>query len=98
MTATMNKNGNELTVLVEGRLDTLTSPKLEEKLDAEIAGVEKLILDFEKLVYISSAGLRIIAGAMEVMDKQGELIIRNVCPAVYEIMDATGFTDFLNIE
>lgn len=99
MTINMTRNGNELTVALEGRLDTLTSPDLEEKLDEVLEGTEKLIFDFEKLEYISSAGLRVLAGAMDIMEEQGgEMIVKNVCADVLEVFEVTGFIEDLTIE
>ena len=43
MTVTMTRNGNELTVALDGRLDTLTAPDLEEQLEPALEGVEKLV-------------------------------------------------------
>ena len=52
---------NEKTVyMLEGRLDTVTAPDLEKELKASLDGVKELVLDFEKLEYISSAGLRVL--------------------------------------
>ena len=62
------QNDKELTVSVEGRLDTLTSPELEEQLADKIDGFKKLIFDFSRLEYISSAGLRVLVGAAQAMD------------------------------
>ena len=98
MKVTMNRNGNELIVSLEGRLDTLTSPKLEEQLEPALDGVEKLVFDFAELKYISSAGLRILLTAMQVMEEQGEMIVKNVTSEVMEIFEVTGFIDYLNIE
>lgn len=98
MKVTLDKNGNELTAAVEGRLDTLTAPDLEEQLEPAIDDVEKLIFDFENLEYISSAGLRVLLSAIKIMEGQGEMTVRNVRPDVMEIFEVTGFTDFLNIE
>ena len=78
MTITMNRDGKELTIAIEGRLDTITSPELERQLEPALQGVEKLIFDFEKLVFISSAGLRVLLAAMQIMEKQGEMKVRNV--------------------
>lgn len=98
MKVTMNRNGNELIVSLEGRLDTLTSPKLEEQLGPALDGVEKLVFDFAELKYISSAGLRVLLTAMQVMEEQGEMIVKNVTSEVMEIFEVTGFIDYLNIE
>lgn len=98
MTIEKNKNGNELTVILIGRLDTTTAPGLEAELKQSISGVEKLILDFSSLEYLSSAGLRVLLAAQKVMNKQGEMIVRNVNETIAEIFDVTGFTDILTIE
>ena len=98
MRFTMNKNDKELTVAVEGRLDTLSSPELEEKLEESLEGIEKLILDFKDLEYISSAGLRVMLTAMQIMEDQGTMVVRNVCKEVMTVFDITGFVDDLNIE
>lgn len=98
MKITMNRTGNELSVTLEGRLDTLTTPDLEEQLEPALEDVEKLVFDFAKLQYISSAGLRVLLTAIQVMEEQGEMIVRNVSSEVMEIFEVTGFIDYLNIE
>ena len=98
MEVTMNRNGNELTVVIEGRLDTLTSPKLEQQLEPALDGVEKLVFDFAEVKYISSAGLRVLLTAMQIMEEQGEMSVRNVIPEVMDVFEVTGFVDDLNIE
>jgi len=92
------KNGTELNLAVEGRLDTTTAPQLEAELKQSISGVETLVLDFANLEYISSAGLRVLLAAQKVMNKQGEMIIRNVNETIAEIFEITGFSDILTIE
>ncbi len=92
------KNGNELTILVIGRLDTTTAPQLEAELKQSISGVEKLVLDFAELEYLSSAGLRVILSAQKVMNKQGAMIVKNVNETISEIFEVTGFVDILTIE
>ncbi|HBI51697.1 MAG TPA: anti-sigma factor antagonist [Ruminococcaceae bacterium] len=98
MNVTMNRDGNHLTVALEGRLDTLTAPGLEKKLEPALDGVEKLVMDFEKLEYISSAGLRVLLTAMQIMEDQGEMTVKNVCPEVMDVFEVTGFIDDLTIE
>ena len=93
------KNDKELMVSVEGRLDTLTSPELEEQLEDKIDGLEKLIFDFSRLEYISSEGLRVLVGAAQAMDEQdGEMIIRDLTEPVKDVFDVTGFSDAFEIE
>ncbi|MBR6101330.1 MAG: STAS domain-containing protein [Ruminococcus sp.] len=98
MTITLNKNDKELIVALEGRLDTLTSPELDAKLKPALDGVEKLIFDLDKLKYISSAGLRVLLTAMQIMDRQGEMKVRNVSTEVMDVFEITGFADDLDIE
>lgn len=93
-----NKNGTTLNVAVEGRLDTTTAPELESKLNSSLDGVTELVIDFEKLDYISSAGLRVLLSAQKVMNKQGKMVIRHVSDTVMEIFDVTGFADILTVE
>ena len=93
-----NENGSELTLSLEGRLDTTTSPMLEAELKHAISGVTSLIFDFEKLDYISSSGLRVLLSAYKVMNRQGEMRVRHVNQTIMEVFDVTGFVDFLTIE
>ncbi len=90
---------NEKTVFsLGGRLDTITSPELEKELKASLDGVKTLVLDFEGLSYISSAGLRVLLSAQKVMNRQGEMKITHVNDTIREIFEVTGFTDILTIE
>ena len=91
-------NGTELTVNVAGRLDTTTAPELEAALKDSFDGVTKLVLDFASLEYLSSAGLRVLLSAQKVMNKQGEMVVRNVNETISEIFEVTGFSDVLTIE
>jgi anti-sigma B factor antagonist len=90
--------GNQLTIKLEGRLDTNTAPELDEELKEVLPGVEDLVFDFGGLKYISSAGLRLILTTQKTMNQQGSLVIRNVNDMVMEIFETTGFTDILTIE
>ncbi len=98
MDITKTVNGKKLTLALSGRLDTTTSPALESEIRTSIEGVNELILDFEKLEYVSSAGLRVLLSTQKTMNKQGKMIIRGVCADIMEVFDITGFTDILTIE
>ena len=98
MTIEKNLNGTELTITIVGRLDTTTAPQLEAELKQSVDGVETLIMDFADLEYLSSAGLRVLLAAQKVMNKQGEMILRNVNETINEIFEVTGFIDILTIE
>lgn len=98
MTIEKKQEGNNLTVCLEGRLDTLTSPELEAEFRQSLTGITELVVDMEKLAYISSAGLRVLLSAQKVMNKQGAMTIRNVSEEIMEIFEVTGFVDILTIE
>lgn len=93
-----NLDGTTLNVALEGRLDTTTAPQLEAELKQSIADNTELILDFAKLQYISSAGLRVLLAAQKVMNKQGKMVIRNVNDVIMEVFEVTGFVDILTVE
>lgn len=93
-----NANGSQLTISLVGRLDTTTAPSLETEVKEGLGGVTELFFDFEKLEYISSAGLRVMLAAQKVMNAQGSMKVINVCPEIKEVFDITGFSDFLVIE
>ncbi|MBQ1440692.1 MAG: STAS domain-containing protein [Clostridia bacterium] len=91
-------NGSTLTITVEGRLDTVTAPDLEKEINASIADVKELILDFAGLDYISSAGLRLLLSAQKKMAAQGSMKVVHVNDVVNEVFNITGFCDILTIE
>ena len=93
-----NKDGSKLTLALEGRLDTTTAPQLEAELKASLEGITELDLDFEKLEYLSSAGLRVLLAAQKVMNRQGKMVIRHVNETIQEVFEVTGFIDILTIE
>ena len=98
MTIEKTLNGTELTIALNGRLDTTTAPQLEAELKRSVSGVEKLVLDFAALEYLSSAGLRVLLAAQKVMNKQGEMVVKNINETIAEIFEVTGFSDVLTIE
>ncbi len=90
--------GSTLEIILEGRLDTTTSPMLEAELKHSVNDITKLIFDFAKLEYISSSGLRILLVAQKVMNKQGSMIVKNVNEIIADVFEVTGFSDILTIE
>ena len=82
---------------LDGRLDTITSPELENILKSELDEVSALSFDFSKLEYISSAGLRVLLSTKKKMDQQGSMEIINSNEIVREIFDITGFSDIITI-
>ena len=98
MTIEKNLNGTELVMAFNGRMDTSTAPLFEAEIKSGLDGVEKLILDFENLEYVSSAGLRVILKAQKIMNTQGEMKLIHVNESIMEVFDITGFVDILTIE
>ena len=98
MTINKTQNGSELVIALSGRLDTTTAPQLDDELKSALNGIEKLSFDFSALVYISSAGLRVLLSAQKVMNKQGSMVVKNVSEEINEIFEVTGFVDILTIE
>ena len=98
MTIRKTLNENELTIALEGSLDTTTSPELEAELKESLDGVTSLIFDFADLEYISSAGLRVLLSARKTMSGQGSMKVTHVIDTIMEIFEVTGFTDIMTIE
>ena len=98
MTIQQTRNENALTIALEGRLDTMTAPELEAALKEALIGTEELTFDFEKLDYISSAGLRVLLAAQKTMNNQGSMKVKNANEIIMEIFEVTGFADILTIE
>lgn len=92
------KDGKKLDIKLIGRLDTKTAPELKEVLNDSLSDVEELNFDLSELIYISSAGLRVILSTQKTMNKQGSMKITNVQGIVMEVFESTGFVDILTIE
>lgn len=98
MTITKSLNDGTLNVAVEGRLDTLTCEELDNSLKESMPSADKLVLDFAKLDYISSAGLRVVLQAHKTMSAKGGLKLINLNDIVKEVFEVTGFIDILDIQ
>lgn len=81
-----------------GRLDTSTTPLLEQELSATIQETDYLILDFENLEYVSSLGLRLLLNVHKKLMQKGSLCIRHVNKEIMEVLEMTGFLNFLMVE
>lgn len=98
MKINVQKKETYLRIALEGRLDTVTAPQLEAELKESIDGVEELVFDFEKLEYISSAGLRVLLLAQKTMNRQGSMTVCNVNEIVMEVFEVTGFVDIFDVK
>ena len=97
MNIELKKDGTALTIILDGRLDTLTAPELEDIVEDNIAGVTDLTFDLDKIVYLSSAGLRVFMGAQKIMIEQGSMELINVHSDILDILDMVGLTDVFTI-
>lgn len=99
MNITKSYNGKELTLSVEGRIDTLTSQDLDKEINDELGNFDSLIMDFTDLEYISSAGLRVLIAAQKKLKADDiPFVIKNVNDTVGEIFRMSGFNKILKIE
>ncbi|MBP5090974.1 MAG: STAS domain-containing protein [Bacilli bacterium] len=95
---TPRTDGDVLTLFFVGRLETTTAPTFQTILDGIPSEINSLVLDFEKLDYTSSAGLRCLLIAHKAFADKGGLKLVHVCKEVLEVLEMTGFTDILKIE
>ena len=98
MTIEIKRNSEETIIEITGRLDTTTAPALDKTINQDITDVTNLVIDVKGLEYISSAGLRVLLGAQKKFQKSGSMKLINVCEAVMEVFEMTGFADILTIE
>lgn len=99
MNISKNYNEKELTLVIEGRVDTITSQNLHEEINNEIGNFDSLIMDFTDLEYISSAGLRVLIDTQKKLKAENiPFTIKNVNNAVGEIFRMSGFDKILKIE
>ena len=98
MNINIEKVNNSTVFKLEGRLDTVTAPELEQAINNEGNSLENLVLDFDGINYISSAGLRVLLGAQKKMNAQGNMELINVSDDVMDILEMTGFADILVIK
>ena len=96
MNIEFTKNNGILNIILDGRLDTTTAPELESFLDKNYDGTGSIVIDCEKMSYISSAGLRVLLASQK--KTKGAMKLINVCELVMEVFEMTGFADILVIE
>lgn len=98
MTISKVQEGDRLIIELEGQLDTLTAPVLEQEIGSISIEIKSLVFNFKYLDYISSSGLRVILVFQKLMNKQGGMVIQNVNEMIMDIFETTGFVDILTIE
>lgn len=98
MNTTKSLENGILTVLLDGKLDTNTTPQVQSEIEADVESADSLVIDMKDLKYISSAGLRLLLSLHKKMMAKGGMTIKNVNDTNMEILEFTGFSDILNIE
>ena len=98
MEFTKERTAYSLTYTLSGQLDSSSAPRLKEDVDASLKGVTELILDMAGLDYLSSAGLRVLISAQKVMNRQGVMLIRHVCPDIMNVFEVTGCLDIFTLQ
>ena len=98
LTISKTKEDGRLLVSLEGQLNATTTPQFDTELNNSLKNVTELILDFDKVDYVSSAGLRTVLGAQKTMNTQGAMKLTNVDETIREVFELTGFAKFLTIE
>jgi len=99
MTITKTKDNDKTTISLQGRLDTTTAPQLQEELESVFNDAKAVYLDFSELIYVSSAGLRVLLIGMKAAKaKSAEFTLKNVSEEIMEVLEMTGFSDMLKIE
>lgn len=98
MKINQNREAEKLTIAIEGRLDTMTAPELENVLGEIPNAVSDLVLNMTNLEYVSSAGLRVILKAQKVMSRRGKMTLIGVNESIMEVFEITGFADILTFE
>ena len=99
MVITGKREGKTLTAIPEGRIDTLTAPEFQQWLGAELGDADTLLIDCSKVIYISSAGLRVLlAYAQEMEERGGTIKAINVDDTLHKVFSLTGFLELLNVD
>lgn len=98
MTIDKKKTGDSLVISIEGKLNNSTAPQLEAELQEGLDGITNLTIDLADLVYVSSAGLRVLLLAQKKMNAKGKMTVKNVCDEIMEVFEDTGFSSILTIE
>ena len=98
MTITKKQEGTKLTIAIKGELNTNTAPELEKEFETCLDGITSLVIDAQKMDYISSMGLRALFGAAEIMQGNGDICVINANDDVRNVFEVTGFVDIIALK
>ena len=94
----VRKDGSKLIIAPKGNIDYVTAPELDEAVERESATAASLVFDMSEVSYISSAGLRSLLNADEIMEDKHGIKLVNVNKEVKAVLDMTNFSGLLKIE
>ncbi len=99
LTVRSEKSGNTTILCLSGRVDGTNAVVLEKAIEQEIDGAEpSLLLDFEHLVYISSAGLRVLLiAARKMQAKSGKVVFCSLSEQIAQVFEVSGFNNILSV-
>ena len=96
---TFHKEGTVLTVQTGGSLDSAAAPEFSSQLEQELDGISTIVMDLEQVDYIASAGLRVLLKSEQEMEERGGgMKLIHVNENVLEVLQLTGFLDFVTLE
>lgn len=99
MTIQCKQEDNVTVLFVEGRVDSNSSGELQEKIADVLQNAQELILDFQEVAYISSAGLRVLLiGHKTASSKNAKMSLRNVSELVMQVLETVGFAKILSFQ
>lgn len=99
MTIETEKKEDGILLKIQGRIDTVTSPQLQMEILNAFQKANRVVLDFEQVEYVSSAGLRaLLIGEKTALAKNGKLLLTHVANVVQTVFDMTGFSKILTVE
>ncbi|MBQ6380688.1 MAG: STAS domain-containing protein [Clostridia bacterium] len=98
MIVTKKMENAVLTVYLDGKMDTNTTPIVEKEIEADVEEAKAVVIDMKDLKYISSAGLRLLLSLHKKMAAKSGMTIKNANETITEIFEFTGFADVFTIE
>ncbi len=91
-------DNGRVTVFADERIDTNAAPSFAAEMEQAVKDARELVLDFSRLTYIASSGLRPVMLAVKTMARQGTMRITGVSEGVYDVLETTGFVSICDIE
>lgn len=99
LSITKSKDGDKLTVKIKGEMDSSNASQFSETVEEDLDSVMEIFIDMSELDYTTSAGLREMLAAYQVLDeKDGRMVLQHPNDEIKEVLELTGFVHFLEVE